>query len=148
MNILLQLLATGVMNVVTVGARRQKEKAMNPADKPVAATPAITDTKSSRAKARAKNSPVRPHKTTGRAKAASEQASKANTPRRGSKTAKILALLKRPGGASLQQLQKATGWQAHSVRGFLSGTLKKKLGLRIDSAKLNDGQRTYRLSSK
>ena len=38
-----------------------------------------------------------------------------------SETAKILALLKRPGGASLPQLQKTTGWQAHSVRGFLSG---------------------------
>jgi len=53
-----------------------------------------------------------------------------------------------PGGASLQQLQKATGWQAHSVRGFLSGTLKKKMGLRVDSAKLQDGRRTYRVTSK
>jgi hypothetical protein len=48
------------------------------------------------------------------------RAKKAATPQRGSKTAKILALLKRPGGASLQQLQKATGWQAHSVRGPVS----------------------------
>jgi hypothetical protein len=55
--------------------------------------------------------------------------------------------LKRPGGASLQQLQKATGWQAHSVRGFLSGTLKRKMGLRVDSAKLPDGRRTYRVKS-
>ena len=73
-------------------------------------------------------------------------AKKATTAERGTKTAKILALLKRPGGASLKQLRKATGWQAHSVRGFLSGTLKKKMGLRVASAKLQ-GQRTYRIIS-
>jgi hypothetical protein len=71
-----------------------------------------------------------------------------SAPRRGSKTAKILAVLKRPSGASLRQLQKATGWQPHSVRGFLSGTLKTKMGLPIHSAKLADGTRAYRVSSK
>ena len=75
-------------------------------------------------------------------------AKKATTAERGTKTAKILALLKRPGGASLKQLRKATGWQAHSVRGFLSGTLKKKMGLRVTSTKLQDGQRTYRIISR
>ena len=69
-------------------------------------------------------------------------------PRRGSKTPKILTLLRRPGGASLPQLQKATDWQAHSVRGFLSGAVKKKMGLRVISAKLADGTRSYRVSSK
>jgi hypothetical protein len=69
-------------------------------------------------------------------------------PRRGSKTAKILALLRRPGGASLQQLQKATDWQAHSVRGFLSGAVKRNMGLSVIAAKLADGTRTYRVSSK
>ena len=54
----------------------------------------------------------------------------------------------RTGGASLDQLRKATGWQAHSVRGFLSGTLKKKMGLRVASSKVKDGQRTYRIVSK
>lgn len=43
---------------------------------------------------------------------------------------------------------KATGWQPHSVRGFLSGTLRKKLGVQIDSAKRDDKERTYRISSK
>ena len=75
-------------------------------------------------------------------------AKNAATPERGTKTAKILALLKRASGASLQQLRKATGWQAHSVRGFLSGTLKKKMGLRVASNKLQGGQRTYRIISK
>ncbi len=73
---------------------------------------------------------------------------KSETPRRGSKKAKIIALLKRPGGAALEQLQKVTGWQAHSVRGFLSGTLKKKMRLRILSSKLPDGHRVYRITSK
>jgi hypothetical protein len=70
------------------------------------------------------------------------------TARKGTKTAKILALLGRPDGASLQELKKATGWQAHSVRGFLSGALKKKMGLRVDSIKRDTGERAYRLTSK
>jgi hypothetical protein len=69
-------------------------------------------------------------------------------PRSGSKTAKVLALLKRPNGASLQQLSKATGWQSHSVRGFLSGTVRKKMGLRLRVDKLPDGTRSYRIVSK
>ncbi len=63
--------------------------------------------------------------------------------RDGSKAAKILDLLKRPEGATLAALMKATEWQAHSVRGFLSGSLRKKLGLTITSAKGTDGERTY-----
>ena len=73
---------------------------------------------------------------------------KAAAVRPGTKTAKILALLRRPSGATLQELRKATGWQAHSVRGFLSGTLKKKMGRRVDSAPRDNGQRAYRLISK
>jgi hypothetical protein len=68
--------------------------------------------------------------------------------RRGSKTAKILELLKRPGGATLNEIMKATAWQAHSVRGFLSGTLRKKLRLRVDSFKREDTERAYRIPSK
>ena len=66
--------------------------------------------------------------------------------RPGSKTAKVLDLVKRSGGATLKQLMKATGWQAHSVRGFLSGTLSKKMGLKIASSKTNDGERVYSLA--
>ena len=63
--------------------------------------------------------------------------------RDGSKTAKILDLLKRPGGASSKELMKATGWLPHSVRGFLSGTVGKKMGLTVTSTKGEDGERTY-----
>ncbi|MBZ5604450.1 MAG: DUF3489 domain-containing protein [Acidobacteriia bacterium] len=60
-----------------------------------------------------------------------------------SKAAAILDLLKRPGGATSKELMEATGWQAHSVRGFLSGTIRKKMGLAIVSAKAENGERSY-----
>ena len=60
--------------------------------------------------------------------------------RRGSKTEKVLDLLKRSGGATLKDIMKAAGWQAHSVRGFLSGTIGKKMGLTVKSAKSEDGE--------
>lgn len=65
----------------------------------------------------------------------------------GSKAAKILDLLKRPEGATLKGLMKATDWQAHSVRGFLSGTIGKKMGLKIASTKTEDGERTYSIKA-
>jgi hypothetical protein len=64
-------------------------------------------------------------------------------PRPGSKTAKLLALLKRPRGASLKELLKATGWQPHSIRGFLSGTVGRKMGLKISSIRAESGERRY-----
>ena len=67
---------------------------------------------------------------------------KAGDARPGSKTAKILELLKRPGGATLKKLLKATSWQPHSVRGFLS-LLGKKKGMAVESIKSPDGERTY-----
>lgn len=67
--------------------------------------------------------------------------------RDGSKAAKVLDLLKRPEGASMKELQKVTGWQAHSVRGFLSGTIRKKLGFTVASAKMEGGERTYSLTN-
>jgi len=71
------------------------------------------------------------------------KAAKEKGTRDGSKAATVLELLKRPDGATLAQLMKATGWQAHSVRGFLSGTVNKKLGLTVTSTKVEDGERTY-----
>lgn len=68
---------------------------------------------------------------------------KATGARQGSKTAKVLDLLKHSGGATLKELMKATGWQAHSVRGFLSGALGKKMGLTVTSTKAEDAERRY-----
>ena len=77
------------------------------------------------------------------AKKAPKATKKTGAARDGSKAATVLELLERPEGATLAELMKTTGWQAHSVRGFLSGTVSKKLGLAVTSAKAEDGERTY-----
>jgi hypothetical protein len=64
-----------------------------------------------------------------------------------SKQARVLDLLRRGDGVSLGELIATTGWQAHSVRGFLSGTVKKKLGLTVISEKDVDGERRYRIGN-
>jgi len=63
------------------------------------------------------------------------------------KTGRVLKLLRRPGGATLQQLVAATQWQPHSVRGLLSGALKKKMGLEIVSSKGAAGDRSYSIKA-
>jgi hypothetical protein len=70
---------------------------------------------------------------------------KASDARNGTKGAKVLDLLKRSGGATGKDLMKATGWQAHSVRGFISGILGRKMGLTVTSTKGDDGERRYSL---
>ena len=62
------------------------------------------------------------------------------------KQSQLIALLKNPQGADIKTLMQATGWQAHSVRGFISGTIKKKLGLNLISQKQN-GVQIYRLAT-
>ena len=77
---------------------------------------------------------------------APKTAKKLGLPRSESKGAKILALLRRPKGATLAEVAKLTGWQNHSIRGFLSGTIGKKMGLTVESAKRQDGVRVYSIS--
>ena len=77
------------------------------------------------------------------AKKGPKSATKAKGARDGSKASKVLDLLKRPDGATAKELMKATGWQPHSIRGFLSGTVSKKMGLAVTSTKGEDGERTY-----
>ena len=71
-------------------------------------------------------------------------AKEASTPRAESKGAKILALIGRPKGATLAEIVRATDWQKHSIRGFLS-TAAKKHGLKIESAKTEVGDRVYQI---
>ena len=66
--------------------------------------------------------------------------------RDGSKKADVLGLLQRKGGATLAHIMKATGWQAHSVRGFISGALGKKMGLTVASERRADGERVYSIA--
>jgi DNA-binding MarR family transcriptional regulator len=68
--------------------------------------------------------------------------------RLGTKLALLLNLLQRKGGATIAEVMKATGWQAHSVRGAISGVLKKKLGLAVASDKVEGRGRVYRITTK
>jgi hypothetical protein len=106
---------------------------------------------------KASNTPRKPHVAPVRGKSGKKASSsktstqapkkaakaKAQAARQGSKTEKVLDLLKRSGGATLKEIMKATGWQAHSVRGFISGALGKGMGLTVNSAKRQDGERVY-----
>ena len=94
------------------------------------------------AKGKAKAAPKKEAKAGKKAKPA--HAKEASTPRAESKGAKILALIGRPKGATLAEIMKATDWQAHSIRGFLS-TAAKKHGLKIESTKTEAGDRVYQI---
>ena len=64
-----------------------------------------------------------------------------------SKAAAVIALLKRDCGATLDEMMAATGWQKHSVRGFMAGALKKRHGLAVTSANVDQG-RSYRIAGE
>ena len=121
-------------------------------------TGAATDTTTAQPKAskKARVAPRRAHVAPKKSKAGKKATppkkapkghKKAGAARDGSKAAKILDLLRRADGGSLKELMKATGWQAHSVRGFLSGTIRKKLGLKVASTRTEDGERTYSIKA-
>src|SRR5438105_2823476 len=114
----------------------------------VVTPPEAAGKKPSTTRSKAKLAIVKRAKQSANTKQSANLGKRAAAARRGSKTAKVLDLLKRPGGASLKQLMKATGWQPHSVRGFLSGTLKKKIGLKLESSRREGEERAYRLGSK
>ena len=67
--------------------------------------------------------------------------------REGSKQAQLIGMLKRPEGASIEEIVAAFGWQAHTVRGAIAGALKKKLGLDVTSEKVDGRGRVYRIQA-
>ena len=81
-------------------------------------------------------------KKTPKAKAKTEKQD--SGPREGSKTAQVVAMLQREGGATISEIMKTMGWQKHTVRGFMAGTMKKA-GYTVESFKPEGGERTYRI---
>lgn len=61
---------------------------------------------------------------------------------------RLLTLLSQPEGASIEEMMQATKWQQHSVRGFLAGTVKKRLGFPLTSSKLSGDVRRYRIEAR
>jgi hypothetical protein len=82
--------------------------------------------------------------------AVAEPPKPAKAPREGrvTKQERLLTLLSQPEGASIEDMMRATNWQQHSVRGFLAGTVKKKLGFSLTSSKARDEPRRYRIEMR
>jgi hypothetical protein len=115
-------------------ASAEAETAPTPADTGTAveaSTPAAeVDGGATPAKRRAKKAkPAKP----GKAAPAEKPA-----PRTGTKQAQMIDLLKRPEGATVEQIAEATGWQHHTIRGAISGALKKKLGLTVEATRTRE----------
>jgi hypothetical protein len=83
----------------------------------------------------------------GKRRHAARRATKGAAPaaREGSKKAEVIDSMRRSQGATLAEIMELTGWQAHTVRGFVSGTLIKKLGLKVESFRSKEKERTYRI---
>jgi hypothetical protein len=79
-------------------------------------------------------------------KKASKPAAEAAVPREFSKKSIVLDLLRRKDGATMAEIAKATDWQRHSIRGFISGNLTKKMGLVVESVKNAQGERVYKVT--
>ena len=91
-----------------------------------------------------KGTPVRKAAKKARRGAASKKVN--GRARRGTKQAILIEMLRRPNGATIEQMTAKAGWQAHSVRGAISGALKKKLGLPVTSETVEGRGRVYRIS--
>jgi hypothetical protein len=145
-----------VIHVVTRGDHRRGENMITPIAEENASDQAPVIGKKPKATKKPLVRPKRAHvgskkgtsaKKATQAKKAPKGAKKAKSAREGSKTTRVLDLLRRPGGVTAKELMKATGWQPHSVRGFLSGTVGKKMGLTVLSTKSEEGERTYSIEA-
>ena len=124
------------------------EASAPPIEPPPAKTPRVAaHTRHVALSKRASATKATPAKKANKSPKLAKSAKKTSSGRQGTKTGKVLDLLKRSGGATGKDLMKATGWQAHSVRGFISGVLGKKMGLTVTSTKVEGGERRYSLKS-
>jgi hypothetical protein len=74
----------------------------------------------------------------GKARVSNAAAADRPTPRTGTKQARMIEMLRRPKGATVEQIAAATGWQHHTIRGAISGALKKKLGLTVEATRTRE----------
>jgi hypothetical protein len=123
------------MNVVTANRSQDKENTMiaNDSDPGAVVEAAVPEPKRKTAK-----------KPRGKKQQGAKKASPKLIAERASKKAAVIALMKRSKGATLAEIMKATGWQAHTVRGFVSILGKK--GMKTDSSKSADGIRAYKIA--
>ena len=112
--------------------------------KPSKSNPATTRKTSTRSGARRTAKRLAPKRQTTKKL---DSGAKSSPARAGTKTARLIALLNRKEGATIGDLTKAMSWQPHSVRGAISGTLKKKLGLAVTSENVEGRGRVYRIAS-
>jgi hypothetical protein len=88
----------------------------------------------------------KPPRRSTRSRKAAEGMPKPRRQRGDSKQAQLITMLKRPEGATIEEIVAAFGWQAHTVRGAIAGALKKKLGLDVTSEKVDGRGRVYRIA--
>jgi hypothetical protein len=129
--------------MATIGAKREDEgQTTTPAEADTAPTPADAATAvEAPAPAAEADSAATPAKRKAKAKAAKPgkvAAAEKPAPRTGTKQAMMIELLKRPEGATVEQIAAATGWQHHTIRGAISGALKKKLGLTVEATRTRE----------
>jgi hypothetical protein len=114
-------------------------------DKPAKSTRTAASPRPSGAKVTSARDQTATTTTTRKREASPEQqTAKGGVP----KHAQLVQLLSRPEGASIEDMMRATDWQQHSVRGFLAGTVKKKMGLVLTSSKAEGEGRRYRISTR
>jgi hypothetical protein len=95
---------------------------------------------------KSKRAPPRNSRAAAKVKNASVRKSAPHRKRGDSKQDHVIGLLRAPSGVTIEKITQATGWQAHSVRGFFAGVVRKKLGLTLQSEKTN-GERVYRIAA-
>ena len=105
-------------------------------------------TKRSQDHGRSPAGPKRSAKSNSKSKPKSKATVSPSSTRSGTKQALLVDLLRRKGGATIAEVMKAIGWQPHSVRGAISGNLKKKLGFAVVSDKVEGRGRVYRITGK
>jgi Protein of unknown function (DUF3489) len=111
------------------GAPEAQDAAPAPQEPQAPAAPAQAVAAPAAGKGKAKARPAKPAKAAPAGKP---------MPRTGTKQAQMIDLLKRPEGATVEQIAAATGWQNHTIRGAISGALKKKLGLNVEATRTRE----------